>query len=63
MSIFTAHAGAAEERLENPPAHSAAAKDLAENIEWIMKSSAKPAALGKSGMTEAVVGGAFIPVH
>jgi hypothetical protein len=56
---------AAEERLKNSAANSAAAEYFSEYFEWIMKSAATETgpALRERGVTEAIVGGAFVWIH
>src|SRR5262245_28695074 len=50
---------AAEKGLENSAATACAAKNFAEDIEWIVEPAAA-AALGKGGMSITIIGGAFL---
>ena len=63
MPIFTLSTYATEKRFENSTADATAAKNFAENIEWIVESALKTGALRERGMTKAVVSSAFIGVH
>src|SRR5262249_15812397 len=66
MTIVCADArAAAEERLKNSAAKSAAAEHFAKNLERIMETAAckSGTTLGKRGVTEAIVRGAFLLIH
>src|SRR5262249_54778564 len=55
------NSAATKKTFENPA--TAASKNLAENIEWIVKSAAKPgASMRKSGVSVAIVSGALIGI-
>src|SRR4029077_4322073 len=63
LSVFAMPCDATKKGFENVPTDSTATKNLPKDIERIVESPTKSPALFEGGVTEAVVGSAFVTVH